>query len=73
MVYEIVVVPMPRPVTFPEAFTVPTAVLELDQVPPAIALVSAVDEPTHTLVRPVIAPGWVLTVTIAVTKHVPMV
>ena len=55
-VYVIVVLPAATPVTTPvDASTVAVAVLLDVQTPPAVALVSAVVEPTHTPVVPLIA------------------
>ena len=48
---------------------VATAGVALLHVPPAVALLSVVVEPTHTLVVPVMAAGSGLTVTVAVTAH----
>ena len=68
-VYVIVAVPADTPLTTPLASTVATAVLDDVQTPPAVALVSAVVEPAHTSVVPLIAAttGIGLTVTVVVT------
>ena len=68
-VYVIVAVPAVTPLTTPLASTVATAVLDDVQTPPAVALVSAVVEPAHTSVVPLIAAttGIGLTVTVVVT------
>ena len=47
--------PAATPLTTPEAFTVATAVFDEVQTPLAVALASAVVEPAHTSVVPVIA------------------
>ena len=57
------------PVTTPAALIVATAGLALVQVPPGLALLRAVVDPTHTLSVPVIAAGNGLTVTMAVIKQ----
>lgn len=58
------------PLTIPEEDpTVATPVLLLVQVPPDTVLPSVVVAPAHALVVPVIVPGLVFTVTIAVTEH----
>ena len=65
-VYVIVVVPASMPVTIPvDAFMVPTAVLPLVHVPPVGEQCSAVAEPLHTVIVPVITPGRQFTVTVA--------
>ena len=53
--YEIVVVPLLIPVTTPPVLTVPTAVLVLLHVPPAVVLDSVVVPVTVTVFVPVIA------------------
>jgi hypothetical protein len=60
------------PVTTPEALTVATAVLLEDQVPPAVASLRVVVEPTQTEVVPVMAAttGSALTVIPVVTALV---
>ena len=70
-VYVIVAVPAVTPLTTPLASTVATAVLDDVQTPPAVALVSAVVEPAHTSVVPLIAAttGIGLTVTVVVTDE----
>ena len=72
-VYDIVVVPVDKPVTTPEVLTVPTAGLVLLHAPPPAALVSAVLAPTHTIAVPVIVPasGRGLTVATCVAAAVP--
>jgi hypothetical protein len=64
--------PAETPDTTPEALTVATAVLLDDQVPPAVASLKVVVEPTHTEVVPVIpaTTGRALTVTPVVTAVV---
>ena len=64
--------PAATPVTTPEALTVATAVLLEDQVPPAVASLKFVVEPTQTEAVPVIAAatGRALTVTPVVTAVV---
>jgi hypothetical protein len=60
------------PVTIPVVgLTVPTAVLELLHVPPAVGFDNVVVDPRHAVGIPVIAPGDATTVTIAVSKHPP--
>jgi hypothetical protein len=68
-------VPDAIPVTIPVLPTVAMAVLPLLHVPPGVASVSAAVAPTHmpTPVDGVIAEGLGLTVTVAVTKQVPVV
>ena len=53
-VYEIVKPPVEIPRTFPDASTVPKAVLLLDHVPPAVKLPRDVVKPRQTLGVPVI-------------------
>jgi hypothetical protein len=67
-----VAVPAATPVTTPEAFTVATAVLEEDQVPPVVTSARVVVDPAQTVVVPVIAAktGSALTVTVAVELEV---
>ena len=62
------VVPADTPVTTPNASIVPAPVL-LVQVPPAGVEFNEVVNPTQTLVVPVIAVGFALTVTNAVTRQ----
>ena len=62
-------VPAVTPVTTPPAVMVATAGVALLHVPPAVALLSVVVEPTHTLVTPVITAGSGLTVTVVVTAQ----
>ena len=72
IVYDMVVVPRPTPVTLPKPSTVPTVTIVLDHVPPAVASVSAVVKPSHTASEPVIAAGCRFTVTIVVTAQLPI-
>lgn len=65
-----VVVPAATPDTTPELFIVATEVLLLLHVPPVVASLSEVVDPTQTLVVPSIAPGSGFTVTTVVLKHV---
>jgi hypothetical protein len=65
-VYTIVAVPTAAPVTTPVALTGATDALLLLHVPPAVALLSAVVEPTHTWRMPFTTAGNWLTVTTAV-------
>jgi hypothetical protein len=67
-----VVVPAVTPATAPLALTVPTVVLLEDQVPPEVASLKSVVDPTQTLVMPVMAAtvGRALTVTVVVTLEV---
>jgi hypothetical protein len=70
--YVIVVVPSDMPVTIPVVgLTVPTAVLELLHVPPAVGFDRVVVAPRHAVGIPVIAPGDATTVMIAVSKQPP--
>ena len=64
--------PAATPETTPEALTVATAVLLEDQVPPLVASLRVVVEPTQTLVVPVMAAtvGSALTVTVVVAVEV---
>ena len=65
-----VVVPAMAPYTIPDVSpTVPIDVLLLLQVPPEFASVSAVVDPAHTFIVPVITAGNVLTVTVVVVLH----
>jgi hypothetical protein len=68
-VYVIVVVPGVTPHATPEASIVPIAVLLLAHVPPVIALVSEVQEPTHMLGVPAIGAAGVFTVITAVMRQ----
>jgi hypothetical protein len=67
-----VAAPAATPVTRPEALTVATAVLEDDQVPPAVTSARAVVDPAQTVVVPEIPAtvGRALTVTVAVEVEV---
>ena len=60
-------VPADTPVTTPVVLTVASAVLLLDQIPPAILSVSKDVEPAHTVEEPLIELGVELTVTGKVT------
>jgi hypothetical protein len=64
--------PAATPVMTPEALTVAIAVLLEDQVPPDVASLKVVVDPTQTLVVPVMAAtvGRALTVTLFVTAVV---
>ncbi len=66
------VVPAVSPLTTPLVLTVPTAVLLLLHVPPAVAFASAVELPAHTLAVPVIGVT-AFTVTVALTLQLPTV
>jgi hypothetical protein len=71
-VYVITAVPALTPLTTPvEEPTVATPVLPLVHVPPAGEELSVVEEPVQTEAVPVIAAGWVFTVTVAVEKQPP--
>ena len=61
--------PAVTPVTTPPAVIVAMAGDALLHVPPAVALLSVVVDPTHTLVVPVITAGSGLTVTVVVTAQ----
>jgi hypothetical protein len=65
IVYDIVAVPVPAPVTIPPT-TVATVVIVLLHVPPPVASVSAVVAPWHTVAVPVIVAGSAPTVTTVV-------
>ena len=67
-----VAVPAATPVTTPDAVTVATPVLLLVHVPPAVASVSGVVNPTQTDNVPVIAGGKGLTVTTTVGAIQPV-
>lgn len=65
--------PVDTPLTTPVVgFTVAIDVFVLLQVPPAVASLSAIVPPGHTVVGPVIA-GSEPTVTVTNTKHAPVV
>jgi hypothetical protein len=72
-VYDIIDVPAATPVTTPPVVMVALAVFELLHVPPATPSVSAVVEPSHTVVAPEIVPafGTGLTVHILIAEAVP--
>ena len=57
------------PVTIPEELTVATAVLLLLQVPPGVASVSAVVEPTQRVSVPAIGAGLLFAVMVSVAKQ----
>ncbi len=63
-------VPAAMPVTTPPALIVATAVLDDDQVPPAVASAKVVVRPTQTLIEPVMAAttgsGFTVTVSLIV-------
>lgn len=62
--------PAAIPVTTPVLeLTVATDVLPLLHVPPLVALLNVVVNPTQVLAMPVLAPGPVLTVTTVVLGH----
>jgi hypothetical protein len=61
--------PPATPVATPLVPTVATAPLELDHVPPVIELESAIAEPAHTVLPPLIADGIGLTVTVLTAKQ----
>ena len=65
-VYVIVVMPGDAPYTMPEATTVAAAVLLLLHVPPLVASLNAVVDPTHMVVAPPMGDGNGFTVTIVV-------
>ena len=60
-------VPPEIPPTTPVVLIVPTAVLLLDQVPPAKESLKEMVEPWHTLLLPVIIDGAGFTVMVSVT------
>jgi len=72
-VYVMVTDPEEMPVTIPVGPTIAMAVELLDQVPPAVALASAIEEPTQTAPLPVMADGPTLTVTVLDTLQPPTV
>ena len=57
------------PVSTPDALIVATEVLELVHVAPAVVVVSTIDEPSHTVDGPLIAPGRPFTVTSFVVRQ----
>ena len=63
---SVVVLPI-NPVTLPEPSTLPLVATVLLHVPPAVASVSAITEPTQTLVVPVMIAGEGFTVATAFT------
>lgn len=75
VVYEIVTVPDETPVTMPDVPAVAIPVAPLLHVPPGVTSARPVVPPTQTLTAPggVIAEGLALTVTVAITKQVPVV
>ena len=74
--YVITADPAATPVTIPEAETVAAAVLEEDQVPPAVGSVRVMVDPAQTEEAPPIAAttGSAFTVTVAVwlLEQVPL-
>ena len=71
-------VPAAIPVTKPPALIVALSGVPLDQVPPAVASVSWMVDPTHTVAVPVIAAGaagnaFTVTVLVALTARDPFV
>ena len=67
--YEMVVVPAVIPVTTPEREpTVPTERLPLLQVPPAVALVSVILLPAHTVAVPAIGDNGLFRITDTVAE-----
>ena len=73
-VYDIAAVPAVIPVTVPVLPTVATPVAPLLHVPPGVGSVSDAVAPTQILTVPgLMAEGLGLTVTVAVTKQVPVV
>ena len=71
-VYDIVVVPVPTPVTEPEDEPiVAAAVLLLAHVPPPGEHVSELEAPTHEIDDPLIAPGAIFTVIALNTNALP--
>ena len=68
-----VVVPLVIPVTTPDVFTVPTAGVLLLQVPPGVALLSAVVAPVQTVSVPVIGavtePGLTVKLLLLILKN----
>ena len=73
VVYVIFTVPADAPVTSPVALlTVATEVLLLLHVPPVVASVNVVVEPTHTADAPLIAAGSGLTVIVVVVKQLAL-
>ena len=69
--YVIVVVPNETPVTIPDNEPIVADDELLLQVPPVVASVSVILEPTHTLDEPLIAEGNGLTVIVFVTDAEP--
>jgi hypothetical protein len=70
VLYVMVTVPAATPVTIPVPLpTVAVPVAPLLQIPPLTLLYKVVVPPSHTLPRPVIAPGAGFIVTIIVVKH----
>jgi hypothetical protein len=60
-----VVVPAATPVTIPvEEPTVATGETVLAHVPPLVASVKVIEDPTHTVLLPVIAAGAAVTVSV---------
>ena len=61
-IYDMVAVPADMPVTTPDVFTVAISALPLLHVPLAVASLSVVVAPAHTVLVPVILTGCVFTV-----------
>ena len=72
-VYDIVVVPVPLPVTIPPAVIEAVVTSVLLHTPPPVASLSEVVSPRHTARVPDIAAGCVTTVTMVVAAHAPIV
>jgi hypothetical protein len=68
-VYDMTEVPGKNPLTTPPPLIVATPGDALFQLPPPVASLSVVVEPTHTIVVPVITAGNGSTVTVVVTKQ----
>ena len=66
LLYEIVVVPVPKPVTIPAAVIVATPVFELVQVPPLLLLLNVIVELRQATVEPEMAAGAAFTVMVRV-------
>ena len=65
----ITVAPGALPVTTPDIEPIVAFVLLLLQVPPVVASLKVMDDPTHTAVGPVIVAGEGFTVTVVVAKQ----
>ena len=68
-VYEILSVPVAKPVTTPPVPTVASVLLLLLHVPPVVVLPNVVVNPAQTVGVPVIPEGNVFIVTGSVVKH----